>query len=200
MFDWTAPDLEVPRKMRLEMQTLEHPRRYFSADMRTAAATALNYGKKALACSLAYLMIPLGVGDLYAQSAPPPPPPDQGQYQDQAPPPPDQQYGDQDQGRPPQAYNALSPDQIDQMVAPIALYPDPLLAQVLPAATFVDQVDEAARWMRAYNNTNAIDDQPWDVAGSRGEVQNSRFLVWLKPAPQKMSHQSMAAEPAINRA
>ena len=58
----------------------------------------------------------------------------------------------------------FSPEQLDNLLAPIALYPDPLLAQVLPAATFVDQVDEAARWMRAYNNTNAIDDQPWDVS------------------------------------
>ena len=58
----------------------------------------------------------------------------------------------------------FSPEQLDNLLAPIALYPDPLLAQVLLAATFVDQVDEAARWMRAYNNTNAIDDQPWDVS------------------------------------
>jgi len=61
-------------------------------------------------------------------------------------------------------WSNFSPDQLDNLLAPIALYPDPLLAQVLPAATFVDQVDEAARWMRAYNNTNAIDDQPWDVS------------------------------------
>jgi hypothetical protein len=54
--------------------------------------------------------------------------------------------------------------QLDNLLAPIALYPDPLLAQVLLAATFVDQVDEAARWMRAYNDTNAIDDQSWDVS------------------------------------
>jgi Protein of unknown function (DUF3300) len=58
----------------------------------------------------------------------------------------------------------FSPEQLDNLLAPIALYPDPLLAQVLLAATFVEQVDEAARWMRAYNNTNAIDDQPWDVS------------------------------------
>jgi Protein of unknown function (DUF3300) len=62
------------------------------------------------------------------------------------------------------SWRDFSPDQLDNLLAPIALYPDPLLAQVLPAATFVDQVDEAARWMRAYNNTNAIDDQPWDVS------------------------------------
>lgn len=58
----------------------------------------------------------------------------------------------------------FSPEQLDNLLAPIALYPDPLLAQVLPAATFVDQVDEAARWMRAYNAPQGIDDQPWDVS------------------------------------
>ncbi|MGE5304885.1 MAG: DUF3300 domain-containing protein [Alphaproteobacteria bacterium] len=58
----------------------------------------------------------------------------------------------------------FSPEQLDNLLAPIALYPDPLLAQVLLAATFVDQVDEAARWMRAHNDTSAIDDQSWDVS------------------------------------
>ena len=58
----------------------------------------------------------------------------------------------------------FSQEQLDNLLAPIALYPDPLLAQVLLAATFVDQVDEASRWMRGYNNPNAIDDQPWDVS------------------------------------
>ncbi len=58
----------------------------------------------------------------------------------------------------------LSPEQLDNLLAPVALYPDPLLAQVLIAATFVDQVDEAARWMRAYNDPYAIDYQPWDVS------------------------------------
>ena len=58
----------------------------------------------------------------------------------------------------------FSEEQLDNLLAPIALYPDPLLAQVLLAATFVDQVDEAARWLRAYNNPNAVDDQPWDVS------------------------------------
>ena len=58
----------------------------------------------------------------------------------------------------------FSQEQLDNLLAPIALYPDPLLAQVLLAATFVDQVDEASRWMRAYNKPNAIDDQPWDVS------------------------------------
>ncbi len=58
----------------------------------------------------------------------------------------------------------FSPDQLDNLLAPIALYPDPLLAQILLAATFVDQVDEASRWLRASNNANAIDAQPWDVS------------------------------------
>jgi hypothetical protein len=61
------------------------------------------------------------------------------------------------------SYEPFSPEQLDNLLAPIALYPDPLLSQVLVAATFVDDVDEAARWVRA-NGTNGIDDQPWDVS------------------------------------
>jgi hypothetical protein len=58
----------------------------------------------------------------------------------------------------------FSAEQLDNLLAPIALYPDPLLAQVLVAATFVDQLDEAAQWMRAYNDPGAIDHQPWDIS------------------------------------
>jgi hypothetical protein len=61
------------------------------------------------------------------------------------------------------SYEPFSPEQLDNLLAPIALYPDPLLSQVLVAATFVDDVDEAARWVRA-NGTNGIDDQRWDVS------------------------------------
>ncbi|HET8924624.1 MAG TPA: DUF3300 domain-containing protein [Candidatus Acidoferrum sp.] len=61
------------------------------------------------------------------------------------------------------SYESFSSEQLDNLLAPIALYPDPLLSQVLVAATFVDDVDEAARWVRA-NGTNGIDDQPWDVS------------------------------------
>lgn len=57
----------------------------------------------------------------------------------------------------------FSPEQLDNLVAPVALYPDPLLSQVLLAATFVDQVDEAGRWVRA-NGPNGIDEQYWDVS------------------------------------
>lgn len=60
-------------------------------------------------------------------------------------------------------YEPYSPEQLDNLLAPIALYPDPLLAQVLLAATFADQIDEAARYVRAYGQ-GGIDDQPWDVS------------------------------------
>lgn len=59
----------------------------------------------------------------------------------------------------------LSAEQMDNLLAPIALYPDPLLAQVFPASTFVDQIDQAARWLRGNNNNSAgVDNQSWDVA------------------------------------
>jgi hypothetical protein len=59
----------------------------------------------------------------------------------------------------------LSAEQMDNLLAPIALYPDPLLAQVFPASTFVDQIDQAARWLRSNNNNPAkIDSQSWDVS------------------------------------
>lgn len=58
----------------------------------------------------------------------------------------------------------FSPEELDDLLAPIALYPDPLLAQMLPAATFIDQLDEAARYVRQYGKSARIDDQPWDVS------------------------------------
>jgi Protein of unknown function (DUF3300) len=60
-------------------------------------------------------------------------------------------------------YQPYSPEQLENLLAPIALYPDPLLAQVLPASTFVDQVQQAADWVRT-NGPNGIDDQDWDVS------------------------------------
>jgi len=68
---------------------------------------------------------------------------------------------DQDQGN--YSYEPYSPEQLDNLLSPIALYPDPLLAQVMVAATFPDQIEEAARYVRAYG-TNGIDDQYWDVS------------------------------------
>jgi len=61
------------------------------------------------------------------------------------------------------SYEPYTADQLDNLLAPIALYPDPLLAQVLVAATFPDQIDEAARWVRSYDQ-NGVDDQRWDVS------------------------------------
>ncbi len=58
----------------------------------------------------------------------------------------------------------FSSEQLENLVAPVALYPDPLLAQVLLAATFPDQIDEAARTVRAYGVGYAVDSTPWDVS------------------------------------
>lgn len=58
----------------------------------------------------------------------------------------------------------LNEEELDDLLAPIALYPDPLLAQMLPAATFIDQIDEAERYVRQYGKFARIDDQPWDVS------------------------------------
>lgn len=60
-----------------------------------------------------------------------------------------------------QAYEA---EELEDLVAPIALYPDPLIAQLLPAATFIDQIEEAARYVRRYGVSPAIDQQPWDIS------------------------------------
>jgi len=61
--------------------------------------------------------------------------------------------------------SALSAEQMDNLLAPIALYPDPLLAQVFPASTFVDQVEQAARYLRGNNSqVTGVDNQSWDVS------------------------------------
>ncbi len=83
-------------------------------------------------------------------------PPDQSQDQ------PQYQQQDQQQYQGP-AYENYSPEQLDNLLSPVALYPDPLLAQLLVAATFPDQVEEAARYVRA-NGPNGVDDQDWDVS------------------------------------
>lgn len=70
------------------------------------------------------------------------------------------QYQQDDQGS---AYENFSTEQLDNLLSPIALYPDPLLAQLFVAATFPDQVEEAARYVRAYGQ-NGVDDQDWDVS------------------------------------
>ncbi|HEX5233940.1 MAG TPA: DUF3300 domain-containing protein [Silvibacterium sp.] len=168
------------------MNPLKHPRDFFSPKLQ---GVTLNIGRKALACCLAYLMVPLGIGDLYAQSAPPPPdqqqyqpPPDPNQdqqYQDQAPPPPDQQQDqddqDQDQGPPPEAYNPLAPEQLDQMVAPIALYPDALVAQILAASTYPTQVADADHFLQS--NQGAPPDQLANMANGMNWDPSVKALI-----------------------
>jgi Protein of unknown function (DUF3300) len=60
--------------------------------------------------------------------------------------------------------DTFSPDQLDNLLAPVALYPDPLLAQLLVAATFPDEIDEAARALRADPDPAGIDAEDWDVS------------------------------------
>lgn len=62
-----------------------------------------------------------------------------------------------------QAGDLLMPDELDELLAPIALYPDPLIAQILPASTFVDQIGDAARFVRRYGPSRA-DYQGWDIS------------------------------------
>lgn len=129
----------------------------FTINLSRRSGFALIVGRRALAWLLISLMIPLGVGDLFAQSAPPPPPPDQeGAPQAGADAPP------------PQNYNALSPDQLNQLVAPIALYPDSLVAQILAASTFPTEVVEADRFVQSHPGVSPdqlgpmVDGMQWD--------------------------------------
>ncbi len=57
----------------------------------------------------------------------------------------------------------FSAEELEDLLAPIALYPDPLIAQILPAATFIDQIDQAARYVKRYG-PGRVDIQPWDVS------------------------------------
>ena len=63
-----------------------------------------------------------------------------------------------------QTTGLFSANELDNLLAPIALYPDPLLAQVLPAATFVDQITQAAAWLKANNDPAQANNQPWDTS------------------------------------
>ena len=114
-------------------------------------ATSLRIGRWTLAWGLIYLMVPLGVGDMFAQEAPPPPPPDTSQG-----------------AAPQQAYNPLSPDQINQLVAPIALYPDSLVAQILAASTFPNEIADADAFVQSHPGVppdqmgQMVDSLNWD--------------------------------------
>src|SRR5581483_291690 len=139
----------------------------------------MNKGRKFLTITLAvaFLFAPpatmlgrLGSFAADAQEYGPPEP-----YGDYSAPPPGDAYPDY-RGAPATPYGGdpgptpgyadyrISPDELENLLAPVALYPDPLLAQILVAATFADQIDDAARWMRAYNDPYGVDAQPWDVS------------------------------------
>jgi len=119
----------------------------------------------------------------------------QDQSQDQP------QYQQQDQGP---AYENFSPEQLDNLLSPIALYPDPLLAQLFVAATFPDQVEEAARYVRAYGQ-NGVDDQNWDV-GVRAVAHYPRVVEmmadkidWTTSVGQAYVNQSTDVASSVQR-
>jgi len=117
----------------------------------------------------------------------------------------DQQYPAPAQDQQAQADALFSPEQLDNLVGPVALYPDPLLAQVLPASTFVDQIDEASRWLRANNDPNGIDQQPWDVSvKSVAHYQSVLYMItskidWTTSLGQAYVNQSTDVMTSIQR-
>jgi len=116
--------------------------------------STLEICRRGLALSLICLMVPFGLGNVYALG--------------QAPPPPDQDGPVDNGGAPPQNYNALGPDQLNQLVAPIALYPDSLVAQILAASTFPAQVTDADRFVQSHPGQSPdamaalVNGTPWD--------------------------------------
>lgn len=58
----------------------------------------------------------------------------------------------------------LSQQELEVLLAPIALYPDPLIAQILPAATFINEIEEAARYLRRKGTSAKVDGKDWDVS------------------------------------
>ena len=117
----------------------------------TSASTSrmTNLGRQAIASALMLFLVPLSIGDVYAQDAPPPPPPDYGAQQGSA-------------------YQPLPPEELNRLVAPIALYPDSLVAQVLAASTYPAQVAAAEQFVQQSGGTppeqlaQMADQQPWD--------------------------------------
>ncbi|HEY0786623.1 MAG TPA: DUF3300 domain-containing protein [Acidobacteriaceae bacterium] len=104
--------------------------------------------RRATASALMLFLVPLSMGDAFAQDAPPPPP----------------DYGSQQGGN----YQPLPPEDLNRMVAPIALYPDALVAQVLAASTYPAQVASAEQFVQQSGGVppeqlgQMADQQPWD--------------------------------------
>ena len=117
----------------------------------TPASRLAHYGRQAVASALMLFVVPLSIGDVYAQNP-----------QDAPPPPPD--YGQQ-QGS---AYQPLPPEELNRLVAPIALYPDSLVAQVLAASTYPAQVASAEQFVQQEGGAppeqlgQMANQQPWD--------------------------------------
>ena len=114
-----------------------------------ASHSAGHLARQAVASALMFLMVPLSLGDVFAQDAPPPPPPDYGAQQGSA-------------------YQPLPPEELNRLVAPIALYPDSLVAQVLAASTYPAQVASAEQFVQQSQGAppeqlaQMADQQPWD--------------------------------------
>ena len=148
--------------MRLNMNTQDVGVNFFSRRAGLATTGSVHNGdalkfvqratRQAVAGGLMLFMVPLSIGDVFAQGPPPPPP--------------DQQYGDQYGGQ--QAYQPLPPETLNQLVAPIALYPDSLVAQVLAGATYPAQLSSSEQFFNQNGGVSPdqlaqmADQQPWD--------------------------------------
>ena len=112
----------------------------------------------AVVLSALMILVPMGQGAAFAQSAPMP-----SDGQQSAP-------AAADNSQPAPQAQPLTADQLDQLVAPVALYPDALVAQVLAAATYPTQVVEANRWLKAQGSAPAAqiaasaNTQNWDAS------------------------------------
>lgn len=107
---------------------------------RGAAACATQQARTVIAAAVITSLIPLNVGNAYAQEIPPVP----------------------------SAPQRLAIAEVNQLVAPIALYPDALVAQILAASAAPLQVVEADRFvqrsagMPPQELARAVDAQPWE--------------------------------------
>ena len=128
---------------KIDRRVAGEPRRWMRR-IRTALRRAAGSGVQVIHTGITFLliafMVPLGIGDVFAQ----------------------------EQSAPGGEYRQLNVEQLDQLVAPVALYPDALVAQVLAAATFSSQVVEADRFAQQHAGVppeevaRMADTEPWD--------------------------------------
>jgi hypothetical protein len=104
-----------------------------------------------------------------------------------------------------QSAGSFSAEELDNLLAPIALYPDPLLAQILPASTFVDQIQQAAAWVKTNHDPARINSQQWDTSvkalAGFPDVLNkmNEHLDWTTALGQAYVAQSSDVSTAIQR-